>query len=59
MTPAARRPRCRRAARGDLDVVPVWVSEALDLITTVDSAADIVAASAADAEDALRRAAGA
>ena len=41
------------AARGDLDVVPVWAGEALDLITSVGSAADIVADLAAEAERAL------
>jgi nitronate monooxygenase len=41
------------AARGDLDVIPVWAGEALDLITSVGSAADIVAELAAGAERAL------
>jgi len=40
-------------ARGDLDAVSVWAGEALDLITTADSAADIVADVAAGAERAL------
>jgi nitronate monooxygenase len=44
---------CAAAARGDLDVIPVWAGEALDLITTVGSAADIVADLAAEAERAL------
>ncbi|MFJ2131277.1 NAD(P)H-dependent flavin oxidoreductase [Streptomyces sp. NPDC087845] len=41
------------AARGDLDAVPVWAGEGLDLITSVESAGDIVAALAAGAERAL------
>ena len=41
------------AARGDLDVVSVWAGEALDLITTAGSAADIVTDLAAEAERAL------
>ncbi|MGH3573699.1 MAG: nitronate monooxygenase [Pseudonocardiaceae bacterium] len=44
------------AARGDLDVIPVWAGEAIDLITEVGSATDLVAALAADAEGALSRA---
>jgi nitronate monooxygenase len=44
------------AARNDLDVIPVWAGEAIDLITTVDSATDIVTTLAAEAEQALRRA---
>lgn len=44
------------AARGDLAAVPVWASEAIDLVTEVVSAADLVAAIAADAEAALARA---
>ena len=38
------------AARGDLDVIPVWASEAVDLITDLRPAADLVAALAAEAE---------
>jgi nitronate monooxygenase len=53
---AAQRAYRAAAARDDLDVIPVWASEAIDLITTVDSAADIVATLAAEAEHALRRA---
>ena len=43
-------------ARGDLPLEPVWASEAIDLITELSSAADIVAALAAQAEEALVRA---
>jgi nitronate monooxygenase len=41
------------AARGDLDVISVWAGEALDLITSLGSAADIVADLATGAERAL------
>jgi nitronate monooxygenase len=41
------------AAREDLDVIPVWAGEALDLINEAASAADIVAEIAAGAERAL------
>ncbi|MGW7006112.1 hypothetical protein ACWGCW_25700 [Streptomyces sp. NPDC054933] len=41
------------AARGDHDFVPVWASEALDLITASGPAAGIVAELAAGAERAL------
>ena len=44
------------AARGDLSAAPVWASEAIDLITEVAPAADIVARLAAEAETALARA---
>jgi nitronate monooxygenase len=43
-------------ARGDLRPLPVWASEAVDLITDLPSAADLVIALAAQAEDALARA---
>jgi nitronate monooxygenase len=45
-------------ARGELPPVPVWASEAIDLITGLVPAADLVAALAAQAEEALARAAG-
>jgi nitronate monooxygenase len=45
-------------ARGDLPPVPVWASEAIDLITGLIPAADLVGALAAGAEEALARAAG-
>jgi nitronate monooxygenase len=43
-------------ARGDLPPLPVWASEAVDLINDLPSAADLVGALAAQAEDALARA---
>jgi nitronate monooxygenase len=43
-------------ARGDLPPVPVWASEAIDLINDLPSAADLVGTLAAQAEDALARA---
>jgi nitronate monooxygenase len=44
------------AARHDPDVAPVWVGQAVDLITAVEPAEDLVATIAAEAELALRRA---
>jgi nitronate monooxygenase len=47
----------RQALRaGDMDAVPVWASEALDLIGEVLPAADLVALLAAEAEAAISRA---
>jgi nitronate monooxygenase len=43
-------------ARGDLPPLPVWASEAIDLINDLPSAAGLVGALAAQAEDALARA---
>ena len=43
-------------ARGDVPPLPVWASEAIDLITDLPPAADLVLALAAQAEDALVRA---
>jgi nitronate monooxygenase len=43
-------------ARGELPPLPVWAGEAIDLITDMPPAADLVAALAAQAEDALARA---
>lgn len=43
-------------ARGELPPIPVWASEAVDLITDLPPAADLVATLAAQAEDALTRA---
>jgi len=43
-------------ARGDVPPLPVWAGEAVDLITDLPPAADLVAALAAQAEDALARA---
>ena len=42
-------------SRGELLPEPVWASEAIDLITEVAPAADIVDALAAQAEEALTR----
>ncbi len=42
------------AARGD--IVPVWAGEAIDLITDLASAADLVALIVRQAEEALGRA---
>ncbi len=44
------------ADRDDPSVAPVWASEAIDLITAVVPAADLVGLLAAEAEDALARA---
>jgi len=44
------------AERGDLDVLPVWASESIDLITEVLPAAQLVALLAIEAEQALIRA---
>jgi nitronate monooxygenase len=43
-------------ARGELPPLPVWASEAVDLITDLPSAAGLVSSLAAQAEDALARA---
>jgi nitronate monooxygenase len=45
-------------ARGDLPALPVWAGEAVDLISDLPRAADLVGAIAAQACDALTRAAG-
>src|SRR6266568_1560243 len=42
--------------RGDLPPLPVWASEAIDLINDLPSASDLVGTLAAQAEDALARA---
>ncbi|MDF2265253.1 nitronate monooxygenase [Streptomyces coacervatus] len=42
--------------RGEIPPLPVWASEAIDLITDLPPAADLVAALAAQAEEALGRA---
>jgi nitronate monooxygenase len=52
---AARRAYQDAVARGE-PLETVWASEAIDLITTMSPAADLVAALAADAEQALARA---
>jgi nitronate monooxygenase len=55
--PAARQAYREAVARGDLPQSPVWASEAIDLITEITPAADLVGALAAQAEQALARAA--
>jgi nitronate monooxygenase len=53
----AARTACRAGVeRGDPDFVPVWASEAIDLITEVASAADLVGVVAGEAEAALVKA---
>jgi nitronate monooxygenase len=46
----------RRVAAGDPAVIPVWASEAIDLITSVSPAADVVAELTSEAAAALNRA---
>ncbi len=54
---AAAQQEYRSAASGnDMAVVPVWASEAIDLITSLQPAADLVALIAAEAEHALAHA---
>ncbi|HEX6933755.1 MAG TPA: nitronate monooxygenase [Streptosporangiaceae bacterium] len=53
----ARRAYRDGVASGHLPPLPVWASEAVDLITDLPSAADLVAALAAQAAEALTRAA--
>src|SRR5215469_11429884 len=55
--PAARQAYREAVARGDLPQKPVWASEAIDLITEISPAADLVGALAAQAEEALAGAA--
>jgi nitronate monooxygenase len=54
--PGARQAYQDGVSRGDLPPLPVWASEAIDLISDLPSAADLVAALAAQAEQALARA---
>ncbi len=54
--PAARQSYRDAVARGDLPPPPVWASEAIDLITDLCPAADLVGALAVQAEEALARA---
>ncbi len=54
--PAARQAYQDAVAAGELPPGPVWASEAIDLITDIDDAADLVARLAAEAEEALARA---
>ena len=52
---AAQRAYHEAVARGDLPSVPVWASEAIDLITDLRPAADLVGELASQAEEALVR----
>ncbi|WP_329423733.1 nitronate monooxygenase [Streptosporangium sp. NBC_01495] len=54
--PQARRAYRDAVAGGEVPPLPVWAGEAIDLINDLPSAADLVAALAAQAEDALARA---
>jgi nitronate monooxygenase len=56
--PDARRAYQDGVTRGGLPPLPVWASEAIDLISDLPSAAGLVGAIAAQAEDALARAGG-
>jgi nitronate monooxygenase len=53
---AAQQEYSRAAGRDDAALMPVWASEAIDLITDLLPAADLVALLAAEAEQALGRA---
>jgi nitronate monooxygenase len=53
---AAREAYREALARDDLDAAPIWASQALDRITTLEPAQELVAAIAAGAEAALARA---
>jgi NAD(P)H-dependent flavin oxidoreductase YrpB (nitropropane dioxygenase family) len=55
---AARRAHQDGVARGELPPEPVWASQAIGLITDVPPAADLAAALAAQAAEALDRARG-
>ncbi|WP_369987192.1 NAD(P)H-dependent flavin oxidoreductase [Streptosporangium sp. 'caverna'] len=54
--PQARQAYQDGVARGEIPALPVWAGEAVDLINDRPSAADLVGALAAQAEDALARA---
>ncbi|MFC7262737.1 NAD(P)H-dependent flavin oxidoreductase [Streptomyces lutosisoli] len=54
--PQAQRAYQDDVARGEVPPLPVWAGEAVDLITDLPHAADLVAALGAQAEDALTRA---
>ncbi|MBU3863037.1 nitronate monooxygenase, partial [Streptomyces sp. 4503] len=56
--PRARQDYQREVAQGNIPALPMWAGEAIDLITDLPSAADLVATLAAQAEDALDRAGG-
>ncbi|MEV0649624.1 nitronate monooxygenase [Phytomonospora sp. NPDC050363] len=53
--PEARRAYRESVAEGELPALPVWAGEAVDLIDDLPSAADLVGAMAAGAEEALAR----
>ena len=55
-SPQARKAYQDGVARGELPPLPVWASEAVDLITDLPCAADLVSTLAAQAEEALARA---
>lgn len=55
---AAKQAYQHAVAQGDPAAVPVWASEAIDLITAVEPAADLVGVLVAEAERALTRALG-
>ncbi|BCK58925.1 NAD(P)H-dependent flavin oxidoreductase [Nocardia wallacei] len=52
--PEARREYRERADRDDLSATPVWAGQGVGLLTTVEPAADLVRAIAAEAEHTLR-----
>src|SRR5215470_8253326 len=56
--PGARQAYREAVAHGDLPPDPAWASEAIDHITEISPAADLVGTLAAQAEEALARAAG-
>jgi nitronate monooxygenase len=57
-SPRARSDYQRGVASGEFPPEPVWASQAIDLITDLPPAAEVVASLAAQAEDALARALG-
>lgn len=54
--PEQLRRECRRSAPDDHSVRPVWVGEGLDLVTSIEPAADIIASVIADAKRAIESA---
>jgi nitronate monooxygenase len=54
-SPQAKTDYRRRVASGEFPPQPVWASQAIDLITDLPPAAEVIAAIAAQAEDALTR----
>ena len=57
-SPQARSDYQRGVASGELPPQPVWASQAIDLITDLPPAAEVVASLAAQAEEVLARALG-